>query len=927
MIKLLTVLFCCVMIIQPDLGQDKEKNNAVTTSFKNTYKPAVWLSDFDNYIIDPLVINSLNEASVGYQQINLKSYCLHPGKPDGSKTGGFGFLMAPLKGKKAGLIKEILNRYSSHPEILQFDVQILIWGIVTGVAYKDYPEDYRKKIDPLLPDSEKKGNGIDLDDLTGLIPDELKEQLGVFNNIKDLIKSGISNYEELERIAVPETEPVPSGKDIVVAPNQWTLFENGYYFRTPFISHNFCTVDIYKPEQVELIYDSKDRIISLQNISGKIDIVYDDNAGADIIEIGGKNFNINRISQILLNGKEMQCYKNAMWTLPYNNNTTLSSSYKPEHDPVEQTFNERNKLVNSFIEKLKVFNSNKKIKINETDVRKLYDLRQLELCLKNSFDFAVMIDISDKRITGKMVTDATLNKISDVSFSYKLTSGALRGAGLNMDVMVLVAGAEGMQRIGISGTGNNEGGDPNGNPPPNEHESDPPETHEEKDCPDVVIKQVPQSILPEPGQNITITIENNSTENIEEIVYEVSDISKENGRCINDKDPSFYMSSPESDVTIEGANNPSMTIDGGSSSDHITATGPGSIATIILTIKDFAAYCKIQARVKINGKWCYARAEITGASNISFPYDLNNNKVADSWEEEFDVAGFHVEYDEDSYPSGNAVNGDGMTLFEEYRGVYIIDPGTTNVRHIRTDPKKKEIFVIDESNVVPFQQWWGASEITAYRLGEEQVYGRLGGTPDDQSYKHVNFSSTSSPGVKYAVNVIRILGLGNPYTLGETSRRGETYYIGPPINIIRTVIFPDRIHNMLRTEIPLIAQYLRDNPVTDPVHYGLYDFPRSLMQRVADMVSDLALYNEFYQFLMDNTVIHELGHACKIEHHGHDISPGATYEGDPQCPMKYSDVMQFARTFFSVTLPSSYWRFCTTPDNCRGQINVNDRTP
>ena len=513
-----------------------------------------------------------------------------------------------------------------------------------------------------------------------------------------------------------------------------------------------------------------------------------------------------------------------------------------------------------------------------------------------------MIDLGDKRITGKMVTDVTLNKISDVSYSYKLSSGAIKGSGLSMDVMVLVPGADDMQRIGISGTGNEE-------------------------CPNVIIKQVPRSLLPEPGQNVPVTIENHSSESIEEIVFEVTEISKENGRCINDKDPSYYMTSPEPDVTVEGANNPVMTIDGGSSSDHFTASGPGSVTTIVLTIKDFAAHCNIQARVKINGKWCYARAEVTGSSGVSFPYDLNNNKVADSWEEEFDVTGFQVDYDEDSYPSGNAVDGDGMTLFEEYRGVFVVDPGTTNVRHVRTDPKKKEIFVIDESNIVPFLEWFGASEITAYRLGEEQVYGRLGGTPDDQSYKQVNFSSTTSPGVKYAVNVIRISGLGNPYTPSETSRRGETYYIGPPINIIRTVIFPDRIHNMLRTEIALIAQYLRDNPATDPVHYGLYDFPRVLAQRVADMETNVVSYNEFYQFLLDNTVIHELGHACKIEHHGHDISPGATYEGDPQCPMKYSDVMQFARTFFSATLPSSFWRFCTTPDNCRGQINVNDRRP
>ena len=99
------------------------------------------------------------------------------------------------------------------------------------------------------------------------------------------------------------------------------------------------------------------------------------------------------------------------------------------------------------------------------------------------------------------------------------------------------------------------------------------------------------------------------------------------------------------------------------------------------------------------------------------------------------------------------------------------------------------------------------------------------------------------------------------------------------------------------------------------------------MQRLADMQTDRTLYNSFYQFLFDNTVIHELGHACKVEHHGHDIPREEIYRGDLHCPMKYGDIMEFAQVYFGTPDPTNVWRFCTSPNDCRRQFNVNDRMP
>ncbi len=78
---------------------------------------------------------------------------------------------------------------------------------------------------------------------------------------------------------------------------------------------------------------------------------------------------------------------------------------------------------------------------------------------------------------------------------------------------------------------------------------------------------------------------------------------------------------------------------------------------------------------------------------VKIPRDENNNNIPD-YMEKWDQGNANEEgaqRDDDDHPGGMG-NGDGMTVFEEYRG-FVKEDGTKYWHHVRTDPAKKTVFV------------------------------------------------------------------------------------------------------------------------------------------------------------------------------------------------------------------------------------------
>ena len=84
-----------------------------------------------------------------------------------------------------------------------------------------------------------------------------------------------------------------------------------------------------------------------------------------------------------------------------------------------------------------------------------------------------------------------------------------------------------------------------------------------------------------------------------------------------------------------------------------------------------------------------------GRSDIPIPYRADGSKVAQVWLKERGLSGGSDTTDDDPQPVGKpGADGDGLTVYEEYRGFYV------NGEHRSTDPMRKDLFVSNKEGAV-----------------------------------------------------------------------------------------------------------------------------------------------------------------------------------------------------------------------------------
>ncbi len=110
--------------------------------------------------------------------------------------------------------------------------------------------------------------------------------------------------------------------------------------------------------------------------------------------------------------------------------------------------------------------------------------------------------------------------------------------------------------------------------------------------------------------------------------------------------------------------------------------------TVTMRVMDSAAKGQIAADVLINGIWYGANATgLTATSDhscLTFPYDLDKDGIHDDWEDVYKFSSLRE--DRDTHIKDKH-RGDGLSYFEEYRGVYSLG------HLLRTNPTRKTIFV------------------------------------------------------------------------------------------------------------------------------------------------------------------------------------------------------------------------------------------
>lgn len=117
-----------------------------------------------------------------------------------------------------------------------------------------------------------------------------------------------------------------------------------------------------------------------------------------------------------------------------------------------------------------------------------------------------------------------------------------------------------------------------------------------------------------------------------------------------------------------------------------------------ITCYDYGASSRLRVTAILDdGRELVAHVEgDTGRTSLTIPKDENDNHIADAWEKAKGVfaRSLPAEWDGDDKPPEQGGDGDGISLFEDYRGFFF------GRRHERLDPGYKHLFVYDRDGYV-----------------------------------------------------------------------------------------------------------------------------------------------------------------------------------------------------------------------------------
>lgn len=164
----------------------------------------------------------------------------------------------------------------------------------------------------------------------------------------------------------------------------------------------------------------------------------------------------------------------------------------------------------------------------------------------------------------------------------------------------------------------------------------------------------------------------------------LEDVSRQPGYCVNA--PSKDNAGKDPDLRLLEADNLWLNDTQSGQSEEDT-----SELSVTIESYDFGAYGRLRVEVVVNdGSVIKAHLDgDPGKDYLDLPVDDNRNHIADSWERENGVEEFPATWDEANQPAGQYLPGDGISLYEKYRGVVI------QGYHQRLDPWKKHLFIYD----------------------------------------------------------------------------------------------------------------------------------------------------------------------------------------------------------------------------------------
>lgn len=177
-------------------------------------------------------------------------------------------------------------------------------------------------------------------------------------------------------------------------------------------------------------------------------------------------------------------------------------------------------------------------------------------------------------------------------------------------------------------------------------------------------------------------------------IFELVDTSKEPGLCLNA--PKKDEAKRSYDLKFRQEENSDLKVE----EDGQTAKSKEYLnsETVVVRSYDWGAYGKLKVTAILrNGKQVVAHLEGKPAKKeMVIPADENDNRVADQWEKDQEVfdQNYPANWDGAKGPEGQKAPGDGISLYEKYRGFEF------EGIHEQLDPNQKYLFVHDPDEIV-----------------------------------------------------------------------------------------------------------------------------------------------------------------------------------------------------------------------------------
>jgi len=321
-----------------------------------------------------------------------------------------------------------------------------------------------------------------------------------------------------------------------------------------------------------------------------------------------------------------------------------------------------------------------------------------------------------------------------------------------------------------------------------------------------------------------------STRKAKKFVFELTDVSSEPGTCMN-----FPLKDAAAgpDLAFEpGVSRLKVTSD--QSLRGETAEGSHLSATAIVSCFDFGAAGELKVTAEMDDGESivgYLRDDRT-RSALPIPFRENGSRIAAAWLKTARATGLADGDDSENDPVGDGFRGDGLTLYEEYRG--FVD----RVGHRRVDPLKKELFVSDQLGDADaaFTHFEKITGFVVRLLPKE--------TRDDRV---INFNRSATSPQRCEQHLVILTGakeatdFKSEFTGGSTVRESNGRKKVTPVSVKRIVV-----------------------------------------KTGADTVKALGEGDVPYRRIV---IVHELLHATGVDHHGDgDFLSGVTWTRDPNAP-------------------------------------------